>query len=422
MYLKFIFCTKPLHQVMSIRIRPLKMQVKKDLIKDGINTNEQLKIPRKKLESVPEGGAGVVGNIIYDHSRETFYGNTGTKWVPFNGNYAPNDAAFITATLSDGLLNERVLTAGSNISIVDGGANAPITIGTPSITLTNGGSALGSLVCDGSGPILGIKALNQGTGINLIIGPTDVTIAIGGAPPVVDATFVTMSTSGGLSQERVLTAGSNISITDGGAKQPVTISTPSITLANVGSGVTLVSDSSGPELAVKSLNAGSGISIVGNGTSVTIGLSISSTAAPFDASFITVNSEPGLSKERALTAGINISIVDGGANSVITIDTTYKRTVVNSSPYTVLESDDILAVFPLTATIQINLPLINSLTTPNKYKRYTIVDEGGNSANNPIYVVAASGNSIIGTDSVAVNQNYNSINVYTDGVSKWFLN
>lgn len=302
------------------------IRIKKDAIKDGITSNEQLKIPRKRLESVQSGGGSVIGNIIYDQYRKTFYGNTGSKWVPFHGNYAPANATYITVSPSADLPNERVLTAGENISIADGGANGAITLSTPSITLSNAGTPGYSIVNDGSGPELAVKAINPGSGIVINTSATDITIGLGGAPPVVDAQFVTMALNGGLSQERVL------------------------------------------------------------------------------------------------TAGTNISIVDGGANGPVTIDTTYKRTVVTLSPYSVLQSDDIIAVYPLSVTIQINLPQISGLTTPNKYKRYSIVDEGGNSGNNAIYVVAFTGNTIIGDTSVAINQNYNSINVYTDGVGSWFLN
>ena len=397
------------------------LRVKKDIIKDGISTNESDKIPRKTREQ-SGNHPGLTGNIIFDPSQLIFYGYTGSTWVPFHGNYAPVNAAFITTTLSDNLTNERFLTAGNNITIVDGGANGPITINGSSITLSNSGTPAYSIVNDGSGPTLAVKAINPGTGIVIENGSTNITIGLGGAPPVVDAQFVTMALNAGLSQERVLTAGTNISIVDGGAKGPVTINTPSITLSNAGAGYSLVNNSSGPNLATKSITAGTGLLLQNGGSNITIGLSISSTPAPFNASFVTVNSESELTNERVLTAGINISIIDGGANGPITVDTTYKRTVVTLSPYSVLQSDDIIAVYPTSATIQINLPQISSLTTPNKYKRYSIVDEGGNAGNNPIYVTSYTGNTIIGDTTVVVNQNYNAISVYTDGNSNWFIN
>ena len=48
--------------------------------------------------------------------------------LPGSGGGAPVDATYVVVSLDPTLTNERVLTAGTNISIVDGGANGPITI------------------------------------------------------------------------------------------------------------------------------------------------------------------------------------------------------------------------------------------------------------------------------------------------------
>lgn len=92
------------------------------------------------------------------------------------GGGAPTNASYVVLGLDAGLTAERVLTAGSGISITDGGANGPVTV-----------------AC---------------------------TVAPG-APT--NATYVTLSTDPALSSERVLTAGSGISLTDGGAGGPITI-------------------------------------------------------------------------------------------------------------------------------------------------------------------------------------------------------
>lgn len=92
------------------------------------------------------------------------------------GGGAPTTASYVVLGLDGTLTNERVLTAGSGISITDGGANGPVTIAS---TVTPG------------------------------------------APS--GAQYVTLALDGGLSAERVLTAGSGITITDGGANGPVTI-------------------------------------------------------------------------------------------------------------------------------------------------------------------------------------------------------
>ncbi len=92
------------------------------------------------------------------------------------GGGAPTGASYVVLGLDAGLTAERVLTAGSGISITDAGPGTTVTIAS---TVTPG------------------------------------------APS--GAQYVTLATDAGLSAERVLTAGSGISITDGGANGPVTI-------------------------------------------------------------------------------------------------------------------------------------------------------------------------------------------------------
>ncbi len=91
---------------------------------------------------------------------------------------APSTASYVVVGADTALPNERILTAGSGISITDGGAGSTITISAA------GGS--------------------------------------GGAPT--DASYVVLSSNGTLTSERILTAGSGISITDDGAGGNVTIS------------------------------------------------------------------------------------------------------------------------------------------------------------------------------------------------------
>jgi hypothetical protein len=96
-------------------------------------------------------------------------------YIPPTG--APTDATYIVLTANGTLTQERVLTAGANITLTDAGPGGALTI-----AATGGG---------------------------------------GGAPT--GAQYVTLATDATLTAERVLTAGAGISITDGGAGNPVTI-------------------------------------------------------------------------------------------------------------------------------------------------------------------------------------------------------
>ncbi len=103
------------------------------------------------------------------------------------GGGAPTGASYVVLGLDAGLTAERVLTAGSGISITDGGPGTTVTIAS---TVTPG------------------------------------------APS--GAQYVTLALDGGLSAERVLTAGNAISITDGGANGPVTLDATLFTSADDG--------------------------------------------------------------------------------------------------------------------------------------------------------------------------------------------
>ncbi len=89
---------------------------------------------------------------------------------------------------------------------------------------------------------------------------------------VVDATYLTLSANALLSNERVLTAGTNITFVDGGAGSTLTI----------------------------------------NGAG----------GAPTDATYLVLSSNSTLTAERVLTAGTNITFVDSGANGTLTISST----------------------------------------------------------------------------------------------------
>ena len=103
-------------------------------------------------------------------------GYTGGGGSGGGGGGAPTDAQYVTLATDGGLANDRVLTAGTGISLTDGGAGGNLTIAN--------------------------------------------TVAAG-APSA--AQYITLATDGGLANERVLTAGTGISLTDGGAGGNLTI-------------------------------------------------------------------------------------------------------------------------------------------------------------------------------------------------------
>jgi hypothetical protein len=92
----------------------------------------------------------------------------------------------------------------------------------------------------------------------------------------------------------------------------------------------------------------------------------------------------------------------------------FSRTVVSATPYTALNTDHLLGVTFASATV-INLPAASTK------KRYTIVDERGTAATNIITVTPNGADTIIGALTYVINGNYNSINIYSNGGTEWFI-
>jgi hypothetical protein len=207
--------------------------------------------------STPASGEGVFyekndGKIYFKNDAGTEYDLTSGG----GGSGAPTDAQYVTLATDGDLSAERVLTAGTGISLTDAGANSTITVaatnnGTMSSFTLTGDSGSNQTVADGN-----TVDIEGGTGISTVVGATDKvtvncdlegtevkstgetggtkflredgdgtcswqTASGGGAPD--DAQYVTLATDGDLDNERVLTAGDRITLTDGGAGSTATI-------------------------------------------------------------------------------------------------------------------------------------------------------------------------------------------------------
>lgn len=98
------------------------------------------------------------------------------------------------------------------------------------------------------------------------------------------------------------------------------------------------------------------------------------------------------------------------------------RTEVNSSTYSIQESDRIIGVIYTTSgAVSLDLPSIIS-----GYAKITIVDEGGMAKTNNITInpYPFSGNKIMGQDSYVINSNYGSVSLYHNGNfgdPNWFI-
>ena len=119
----------------------------------------------------------------------------------------------------------------------------------------------------------------------------------GGAPT--DAEYVTLATDATLTNERVLTAGAGVSLTDAGAGSTATIANTGVTSNVAGTGITVTGATGTSQIAVSSII-----------TDLLL------------AEYVTLATDTGLQNERVLTAGTGISITDAGAGSTVTIAAT----------------------------------------------------------------------------------------------------
>lgn len=132
---------------------------------------------------------------------------------------APSSASYVVIGTDATLTAERVLTAGTKISISDGGAGNAVTVAWVGADIKKAGVTTGTR--------RGINFI-EGTNITITTADdagndeVDVTIAAGALAPS-DAQFVVLAVNGTLTNERVLTAGTGIAITDAGAGSTVTV-------------------------------------------------------------------------------------------------------------------------------------------------------------------------------------------------------
>lgn len=164
------------------------------------------------------------------------------------------------------------------------------TQGSNKIFMTNG-SVFTEIALGTSGTYL----KSQGVGMDLT---WDTPAGGGGAPT--DAEYVVLSTDSTLTDERVLTAGSGITITDAGAGSTVTVGITDMPTDRIRG---RVSAGSG---AVENLTPASVLSMIG--------------AAPVGSKYVIIGPVDGtLTDERLLNTSSTITYVDGGPGSTVTL-------------------------------------------------------------------------------------------------------
>lgn len=106
--------------------------------------------------------------------------------------------------------------------------------------------------------------------------------------------------------------------------------------------------------------------------------------------------------------------------SVMFVNSTILNRVTTSSSYEMNYSHYFIGVDTTNATgsVYLNLP---SATGSLAGRSYVIKDETGAANTNNIYVQVSGSDSIDGESFIILESPYASINIYTDGISKWFV-
>lgn len=101
----------------------------------------------------------------------------------------------------------------------------------------------------------------------------------------------------------------------------------------------------------------------------------------------------------------------------------YARAVIDDgdSPYTVLNSDEIIGVDTRGGPVTVTLPQISTIGGSN-YKKYFISDEGANAGTNNISIATTGGDTISSAPSpFIINVNASTVSIYSDGSSNWII-
>jgi hypothetical protein len=174
-----------------------------------------------------------------------------------------------------------------------------------------------------SGTLTNERLLTVGPGLNLADGGANaaahITFATTYAPQT--PAYITLTYHPDLPNERLLVAGTYINIADGGANAGATVSAQNLA-PHSPQYVTLTYS---PDLtAERMLVAGTNVTIVdqGPGKGVVVSAAGGGGGAPTDAEYVVISVDPTLTDERALAAGTGIAIVDGGAGGNVTISST----------------------------------------------------------------------------------------------------
>ena len=287
-------------------------------------------------------GAGVTASISGNVLTINISGGGGSSGLA-NGNYGDITVSngTLTWTINNGVISTAKLADGAvtnNKLAVNSVTDTKIQNGAVSNAKLANNSVSNSKIQDGS--ITTNKLAQMGATVGQVlkwngsawIASDDLTLGGGavtqGANVGSGQGEIYRDTTGNTINFKKLNAAGNISIINN--IDDITISTTSVgeanTASNLGvSGKSIFAQKVGVDLQLRRLVAGTNIVLTENANDITIDATTSGgggSGSPVDAPYVTLGLSSGLSNERVLTQGVGITIVDGGANGLVTINAT----------------------------------------------------------------------------------------------------
>jgi len=236
-----------------------------------------------------------------------------------SGVVAPAVASYVVLAPDGTLTNERILTGTADkISITDGGAGNPVTLSLPD-NLSIVGLITQRPTCDESTLP---TTLDNHVASKAYVDSVAAGGGSGGAPS--NASYVVIGLDPTLTNERVLTGTADkVSITDGGAGNPVTLSLPdNLSIVGLIAQRPLCDESTLPTSLPNHVASKAYVDSVAAGGG--------SGGAPSNASYVVIGLDPTLTNERVLTGVANkVSITDGGAGSPVSLSLPDNLSVVS---------------------------------------------------------------------------------------------
>tara|TARA_R110000824_G_scaffold52854_3_gene146698 strand:+ start:221 stop:1510 length:1290 start_codon:yes stop_codon:yes gene_type:complete len=254
--------------------------------------------------------------------------------------------------------------------------------------------------------------------------------------PPLDASYVVVSGTPKLPNDRALAAGSNISITDGGPNSTLTIAAINVGNASAQGPVGSLQFQTGSGAVSGSADflflSGSSALIL-TGTMDIVGAFSASTtvsASAFYGDGSTLSGVGGTPSAPLNSIQFN-NAGDFGGSANLTYDGStlmvqaashlsgglvLKRTAVSTN-YSIALTDYYLGVDTTSNTVELTVPVASTAT---EGQTFVIKDEGANTATNAITISRSGTDTIDGAVSAEINSPYGSFSLYTDGAN-WFI-